>query len=72
MLDIAIRDEQCARRIAAEDEAALVRLELRRLGRRNGVRIRTARMGDAVLVVRLDAAVRHEDAATMRQELTPA
>ncbi len=71
MLRAAVRDEQCVRRIESEDDATRVRLELRRLARRDGVHMRTARIGDTVVVVRLDAAVWHEDAATMRRKLSP-
>ena len=38
---------------------------------RQGVRIRTARMGDTVVVARLDARLWKDDAATMRRKLTP-
>jgi hypothetical protein len=72
MLAVAARDEQCVRRIESEDDATRVRLELRRLARRDGVHMRTARIRDTVVVVRLDAAVWHEDTATMRRKLTPA
>jgi hypothetical protein len=50
---------------------AQVRAEIRRLARTADVRIRTARMDDAVVAVRLDAQVWNEDAVTMRQKLTP-
>ena len=72
MLQTAVRDEQCVRRIESEDDATRVRLELRKLARRDGVHMRTARIGDTVVVVRLDAAVWNEDTATMRRKLSPA
>jgi hypothetical protein len=64
--------EQSARTVPDDGEAALVRAEVRRLAAGAGVRIRTARLDTTVVVVRLDAAVWHEDAATMRRELAPA
>jgi hypothetical protein len=71
MLREAVRAEECVHRIESEDDATMVRLELRRLARRDGVRIRTARLGDRVAVVRLHGAFRPDDTATMRR-LTPA
>jgi hypothetical protein len=63
--------EQSARTVTDDGDAAAVREEVRRLAAAAGLRIRTARMGSAVVVVRLDAAVWHEDTATMRRKLSP-
>jgi hypothetical protein len=71
MWAVARSEEQCARRIPDDADAAAVRAAVRALARTEGVRIRTARMDDAVVVVRLDAAVWAEDAATMRRKLAP-
>ena len=62
-------EEQCVRRIPDDRMAAAVRQRVRELARADGIRIRTARSGEAVVVVRLDAQVWHEDAATMRRKL---
>lgn len=62
---------QSARRVPDEAQADAVREELRRLGRDAGVRLRTARLDDLVVVARLDAAIWDDDAATMRSKLTP-
>ena len=62
-------DEQAVRVVEDEDVAAEVRARVRRLASEEGVRIRTARMGDKVAVVRLDAAIWRQDAATMRAKL---
>jgi hypothetical protein len=64
-------EEQSARRIPDDHVADAVRIRIRQLARADGVRIRTARMDDAVVVVRLDAKVWTEDAATMRRKLAP-
>lgn len=71
LLDEAVADEQVVRRIPDDRDADAVRAAVRTLARERGVRIRSARLGDAVAVVRLDAAVWHEDQATMRRKLTP-
>lgn len=71
MFDECLAEEQSARTVHDSDLAERVRAEIRRLARANGVRIRTARMDHAVVVVRLDARVWTEGAATMRQKLTP-
>lgn len=63
--------EQSARTVSDDSDAAAVRATIRRLAAAEGLRIRTARMGQAVVVVRLDAELWHEDAATMRRKLTP-
>lgn len=66
----AARDgDQAVLRVPDDARAADVRARVRRLAAEGGVRIRTARMGDGVAVVRLDASVWHEDAATMRRKL---
>jgi hypothetical protein len=64
-------DGQSARVIAGDAAADETRSEIRRIARASGVRIRTARMGDTVVAVRVDAAIWREDAATMRRLLTP-
>lgn len=66
-----LAEEQSARRVTCETEADEIRAQVRRLAREAGVRIRTACMGDSVVVVRLDARVWNDDAATMRRKLTP-
>ena len=65
-----VESEQSVRRVPDDDQAAALRAELRALARRDGVRIRTARMDDTVVGVRLDAQVWHDDAATMKRKLT--
>ena len=67
----AMEDGQSARRVESDARAATVRENLRRLGRSAGVRLRTARMDDLVVVARLDAALWNDDARTMRSKLTP-
>lgn len=64
-------DGQSSRRVADDVRAAAVRAALRQLGRSAGVRLRTARLDDLVVVARLDAAIWDDDAATMRSKLTP-
>jgi len=71
MLAECAREGQCARRVPDEQDAAQVRSALRRGARTRGMSIRTARIDDAVVVVRTDAALWGEDAATMRAKLTP-
>lgn len=71
MLTACLIDGQAARRVAADDEAERVRDELRRLARRDDVRVRTARLGDTVVVARTDAALWNDDTATMRRKLSP-
>jgi hypothetical protein len=63
--------EQCVRPVPDDVLAAEVRRRVRRLAAADGVRVRTARIGDSVVVVRLDAAVWTQDAATMRRKLAP-
>lgn len=71
MLDAAEAEEQCVRTVPDDADAVALRDRLRVLARDRRLRIRTARMGDTVAVVRADAAVWHEDAATMRRKLAP-
>ena len=71
MLERAIVEQQAAHRIAPEDDVSAVREQVRRLARERGVRIRTGVVGDALVVVRADADVWHESAATMRRKLSP-
>ena len=66
-----VEAEQSARRIGSDVDAAAVRERLRGLGRERDVRIRTARVDDTVVVVRLDAAVWDESSEVMRRKLTP-
>ena len=66
-----LAEEQSVRRVTREKEANETRAQVRRLAREAGVRIRTARMGDTVVVVRLDARIWKDDVATMRRKLTP-
>lgn len=70
MWSIARSNEQCARVIPDNGIAAEVRELVRRSAREDGIKVRTARMGDSVVIVRLDAQVWHEDAATMRRKLS--
>lgn len=71
MFESCARDQQCARRVPDDVEAEALRARLRVLAREQGLRIRTARIEDAVVVVLADADVWHEDAATMRRKLAP-
>ncbi|WP_375431252.1 hypothetical protein [uncultured Friedmanniella sp.] len=71
LLAACVADGQAARRVADDDQAEAVRAELRRRARRDEVRVRTARLGDTVVVARTDAAVWTDDAATMRRKLSP-
>ena len=71
MLDECATREQCARRVPDDLEASDLRAALRRHARDRGVRIRTARISDTVVAVRLDAAIWHDDTATMRAKLAP-
>lgn len=67
----ALHEEQAARTIPDDREAVAVRKRVRELARAAGVGVRTARLGATVVVVRVDAAVWHESAATMRRKLAP-
>lgn len=66
---IARTQEQCTRLVPDESIASEVRERVRRLALQEGVKIRTARLGDTVVVVRLDAQVWNDDTATMRRKL---
>lgn len=72
MLDAVVADGQHATRVPDDADAEAVRAALRALARRREVRIRTARLDDAVVAARLDAALWEDDAATMRRKLAPA
>jgi hypothetical protein len=64
------RDQQQAVvRVDDDEVAAQIRATVRRLAAAEGVRIRTARMGQGVAVVRLDADIWRQDAETMRRKL---
>jgi hypothetical protein len=63
-------NEQCVQAVPDDSVASEVRQLVRRLAREDGIRIRTARMGDSVVVVRLDAQIWKQDATTMRRKLT--
>ena len=63
--------EQCARRVMSDADADAIRARIRHLAATDGIKIRTARMADTVVVVRLDAKVWSQDAATMRKKLAP-
>ena len=71
MLAQCVREGQSARRVTADADAADLRRALRQSARAEQVRVRTARMPDAVVVVRTDAELWDQDAATMRAALTP-
>lgn len=66
-----VRSEQSARSISAEDEAGAIRREIRSLARADGLRIRTARVENTVVAVRLDAKVWEQSTAIMREKLAP-
>jgi hypothetical protein len=72
MWAVARSEEQCARVIPDEQLAAAVRSHVRSFAQQDGVKIRTARLDDTVVVVRLDAKIWTDDTATMRRKLTPA
>ncbi len=71
MLRDCVEVGQAARRIAGDADAAAVREALRAAARSSGVRIRTARLDDTVVVARTDATLWTDDTATMRRKLTP-
>jgi hypothetical protein len=71
MFDEAVAVGQSARTVPDDAEADAVRRALRELGAAEGVRLRTARLDDTVVVARLDAAIWTDDTATMRAKLTP-
>lgn len=64
-------DGQSARTVVADADAAALRQALRESARAGQIRIRTARMDTAVVVVRVDADLWNQDSATMRAKLTP-
>ncbi len=66
-----VRSEQSARTVSADDEASAIRQEIRSLARADGLRIRTTRMDDTVVAVRLDAQLWKQSTAIMRETLTP-
>jgi hypothetical protein len=71
MLAECARDGQSARVVADDAAADELRAGIRRRARADGVRIRTARMDDTVVAVRMDAAIWDDDTATMRRKLAP-
>jgi hypothetical protein len=71
MLEQCIADGQSARRVSTSGDADVLRHALRQAARDQHVRIRTAYIDDAVVVVRTDADLWNDDAATMRAKLTP-
>jgi len=66
-----LANEQAVRVVTSSAAAAEVRREVRTRARQAGVRIRTARMQDRVVVVLCSAALWGESAAVMRAKLTP-
>jgi len=68
---IARDEQQASRRIASDSLAERVRAGIRVRAAADGVKVRTARIGDAVVVVRRDADVWGESAAEMRRKLLP-
>lgn len=67
-----VDEEQSTRVVRSDAEAKHLRDALRRLARAARVKVRTAHLDDAVIVVRLDAAVWNESTEVMRQKLMPA
>lgn len=63
--------EQSVGRVASDEDAERVRTRVRRLAAAAGIAVRTARIDDTVVIVRVDAAVWQESAASMRAKLTP-
>ena len=70
MLMQCITDGQSARRVSTDADAETLRRALRQAARAQHVRIRTARIDEAVVVVRTDAALWNDNTATMRAKLT--
>jgi hypothetical protein len=66
-----VEAEQCVRVVESDADAAALRAELRRLAKVEHLSIRTARLDDTVVAVRLDAAVWRESPDVMRAKLTP-
>ena len=71
MLEQCISTGQSARRVADDIEAQALRMALRHAARLQQLRIRTARIDDTVVVVRVDADLWSDDTTTMRVKLTP-
>jgi len=71
LFEIAAEREQVAYRIRPKDDVATVRKLVRGLARANNVRIRTARMGDVLVVVRADAAIWNDPVPVMKVKLSP-
>ncbi len=65
------REGQAALTVPGEADADRIRERLRALATEHGIRIRTSWTDGAVLVIRLDAALWQQDAATRRAKLTP-
>jgi hypothetical protein len=63
--------EQAAHRILPSDDVEAIRRDVRRLARAEGVHIRTGIVDDALVVIRADAELWTESAATMREKLRP-
>ncbi len=55
----------------SEEQAAAVRKDIRAMARADDVRIRTARIDDSIVAVRVDAELWNENTATMRRKLKP-
>ncbi len=68
MLEQCVSTGQSARRVT---EAQVLRVTLRHAARLQQLRIRTARIHDTVVVVRVDADLRNDDTVTMRAKLAP-
>jgi hypothetical protein len=66
-----VEAEQSVRVVESDADAAALRAELRRLAKAENLGIRTARLDDTVVAVRLDAAVWQESTEVMRAKLTP-
>ena len=71
MLTQAADEGQSARTVVSDADAEVLRERLRGLARAEQIGIRTARIDTAVVVVRVDADLWHQDAATMRSRLIP-
>lgn len=71
MWSIAKTEEQCAQVVPDDALADEVRALVRRLASNDGIRVRTARMNDALVIVRYDAKVWTQGASTMRRKLAP-
>jgi hypothetical protein len=70
MLERCRRDGHAVRRVPDDEEAGALRAAIRATARAVGLRIRTARIDDTVVVVRTDADIWTDDRATMRAKLT--